>query len=690
MFFPIVQLFSFRRAFKTLADGRPTYWDQATGVQSIVRKVSPLRVIAGYGIGAVFFIAMVGYVVVDRELTKREIIQSDAALPGTIRRMPNTLAKPATQTTPAFSEFMEPIEPPPDFSEFMEPAPPASWGEIGSAALKSVGLKADAKPETPRSVANTLAKPAPLDISDRFAPASAPFDSSAWGDPVAASWVEVGKRARKAAGLTPAPAKNFFAQFDEPAPAKNLREVNPYDQFDEPAPIERSATPQRNEPGLTRFSTVDGDSITFDANLSAADGRYRDVLEHWRYSKQQKGGATRSDLLREYDCKRLALALVSYTDYNASGTVLERGGARFREQIDFDPVTPDSIAESILTEVCKSKGIAKTRAAAKLQSANKLANAPNEKRWHFVGAIVGGDLVFLDPASVVADGNIRDAWKRWIYQTPENDGTVQKDVLYEYDCANQSAAIIGWGSWDKSGAPREPITLTREAIRFDPVRRGSIGADLLQRVCKSKATAGQRITATLQSGARGQSIEQPESAGASNLDTAAFPTSRSLSESAESYTSPPPAPYGSNSANGYAPRTRNTYMPGAVPQPQSPRIQQTPNTYMPRAVLQSQSRRIQPLAPSTSYNQIGQTIFSSDGRTYQQIGSSLLGSDGSSYQRIGSQILTNTGTSYSQIGKSSFGSDGSSATTIGNTIFITDPKGKSSTCSRIGGSTFCN
>lgn len=97
-----------------------------------------------------------------------------------------------------------------------------------------------------------------------------------------------------------------------------------------------------------------------------------------------------------------------------------------------------------------------------------------------------------------------------------------------------------------------------------------------------------------------------------------------------------------------------------------------------------------PSLAQTSYQQIGNTIFSSDGTSYQSIGNTTFGSDGSSYQHIGNTTFGNDGHSYQQIGDMTFGSDGSSAQRIGNTTFINDGRGNTQSCQQIGSTTFCN
>ena len=79
--------------------------------------------------------------------------------------------------------------------------------------------------------------------------------------------------------------------------------------------------------------------------------------------------------------------------------------------------------------------------------------------------------------------------------------------------------------------------------------------------------------------------------------------------------------------------------------------------------------------PDTTYNTIGNTVFGSDGSTSTQIGSTTFGSDG---------------TTVNQIGGTTFGSDGSTSQQIGNTTFIKNSDGTTTTCQKIGASTFCN
>lgn len=91
----------------------------------------------------------------------------------------------------------------------------------------------------------------------------------------------------------------------------------------------------------------------------------------------------------------------------------------------------------------------------------------------------------------------------------------------------------------------------------------------------------------------------------------------------------------------------------------------------------------------TSYHRIGSTIVTNDGRAFNQIGNSVYGSDGSSYNRIGNTTITNDGRSYQQIGNTTVGSDGSTAHRIGDTTIINGPRG-TTTCHTIGSTVVCN
>lgn len=81
-----------------------------------------------------------------------------------------------------------------------------------------------------------------------------------------------------------------------------------------------------------------------------------------------------------------------------------------------------------------------------------------------------------------------------------------------------------------------------------------------------------------------------------------------------------------------------------------------------------------PSAPRTTYTQIGNSIFGSDGTRAQQIGDSTVTTDGRSYYRSGNNT---------------FGSDGSTATTIDGNTIIRNADGTTRKCSSVGSSSFC-
>ena len=81
-----------------------------------------------------------------------------------------------------------------------------------------------------------------------------------------------------------------------------------------------------------------------------------------------------------------------------------------------------------------------------------------------------------------------------------------------------------------------------------------------------------------------------------------------------------------------------------------------------------------PSAPPTTYTQISNNIFGSDGTRAYQNGNSTVTTDGRSYYRSGNNTV---------------GSDGSTATTIGGSTFIRNGDGTTRTCSSVGSSSFC-
>ena len=92
----------------------------------------------------------------------------------------------------------------------------------------------------------------------------------------------------------------------------------------------------------------------------------------------------------------------------------------------------------------------------------------------------------------------------------------------------------------------------------------------------------------------------------------------------------------------------------------------------------------------TTYQGVGNTIYTNQNRSYQQIANTTYGSDGSTYNRIGNTTYGNEGTTYQRYGSTTYGSDGTSAQQIGSTIYINLPGGRKTTCQRIGHQTICN
>ncbi len=94
---------------------------------------------------------------------------------------------------------------------------------------------------------------------------------------------------------------------------------------------------------------------------------------------------------------------------------------------------------------------------------------------------------------------------------------------------------------------------------------------------------------------------------------------------------------------------------------------------------------------SLALAQTGNTNRISNGpTTYNQVGNTTYGSDGSIANRNGNTTTTNDGRSYNQIGTSTYGSDGSTGNRVGNTTFVQTPSGQQRTCQTIGTTTICN
>ena len=58
------------------------------------------------------------------------------------------------------------------------------------------------------------------------------------------------------------------------------------------------------------------------------------------------------------------------------------------------------------------------------------------------------------------------------------------------------------------------------------------------------------------------------------------------------------------------------------------------------------------------------------GSSYTQVGNTTYGSDGSSYTQVGNTTYGSDGDSYTQVGNTTYGSDGSSCTQVGNTTYV--------------------
>jgi len=132
------------------------------------------------------------------------------------------------------------------------------------------------------------------------------------------------------------------------------------------------------------------------------------------------------------------------------------------------------------------------------------------------------------------------------------------------------------------------------------------------------------------------------------------------------YTSP------SNLNNSYYP----TYEGPETPYP----TYETPET--PSLTFSEEDSRINIYGGASSYTQIGNTVWGSDGSSYTKIGNTVWGTEGTytkignttwgpngNSTQIGNTLWGSDGTNYTKIGNTTWGSDGSSYTRIGNTTW---------------------
>jgi hypothetical protein len=55
--------------------------------------------------------------------------------------------------------------------------------------------------------------------------------------------------------------------------------------------------------------------------------------------------------------------------------------------------------------------------------------------------------------------------------------------------------------------------------------------------------------------------------------------------------------------------------------------------------------------------------------TYNQVGNSIYGSDGSSYNTVGNTTYDNHGNSWNKVGNTIYGSDGTTCNKVGNSLY---------------------
>ncbi len=96
----------------------------------------------------------------------------------------------------------------------------------------------------------------------------------------------------------------------------------------------------------------------------------------------------------------------------------------------------------------------------------------------------------------------------------------------------------------------------------------------------------------------------------------------------------------------------------------------TPQDYNSQYINPEPTAKPSGFGTASSYNQVGNRLYGSDGTSYSQLGNTTMGNNGTIYHSVGNQTYGSDGTSYNHVGNFTYGSNGTTCYHTGGTMTI--------------------
>jgi hypothetical protein len=91
--------------------------------------------------------------------------------------------------------------------------------------------------------------------------------------------------------------------------------------------------------------------------------------------------------------------------------------------------------------------------------------------------------VYLDPATIRKDGNLRKAWELQNLKQRDKSGYLSRRFLWEFDCKEERRRSLSFSIHSEPMAGGNVLGSESETDPWHHIAPGTIAADILKRVC---------------------------------------------------------------------------------------------------------------------------------------------------------------------------------------------------------------
>lgn len=196
------------------------------------------------------------------------------------------------------------------------------------------------------------------------------------------------------------------------------------------------------------------------------NGNLRKVWDIKDLKQRDEGGEMSTRTRNEYDCKeerRRTLSFSAHSEPMAGGETLS---SKNYSDGEWRAIPPGSVSARILKIVCASVA------------------APDLAKWVKVDMTEDGSAtVFIDPASIRKNGNLRKVRVIQDLKHRDEDGVMSRRTRDEYDCKEERYRTLSLSSHSDPMAGAVTLSLDDDPGTWQAIPLGSIGEAILKRVC---------------------------------------------------------------------------------------------------------------------------------------------------------------------------------------------------------------